>query len=98
MAGQSEMDVLEKRIPKLLSRISDIADFRRIAADSLRGENDVFVSGLGGSARSLFIEGLWHAVRRPIIVITPHAVSYTHLRAHETPEHLVCRLLLEKKN
>src|SRR5678816_2430617 len=24
-------------------------------------------------------------------------ISYTHLRAHETPEHLVCRLLLEKK-
>src|SRR5678815_1721348 len=23
----------------------------------------------------------------------PVAVSYTHLRAHETPEHLVCRLL-----
>ena len=28
---------------------------------------------------------------------TPPSVSYTHLRAHETPEHLVCRLLLEKK-
>src|SRR5674536_196641 len=26
-----------------------------------------------------------------------YAVSYTHLRAHETPEHIVCRLLLEKK-
>src|SRR5674536_188686 len=26
------------------------------------------------------------------------SVSYTHLRAHETPEHLVCRLLLEQKN
>ena len=26
------------------------------------------------------------------------AVSYTHLRAHETREDLVCRLLLEKKN
>src|SRR5678816_1143844 len=25
---------------------------------------------------------------------TPGTVSYTHLRAHETPEHLVCRLLL----
>src|SRR5678815_5815328 len=25
------------------------------------------------------------------------SVSYTHLRAHETPEHLVCRLLPEKK-
>ena len=24
-------------------------------------------------------------------------VSYTHLRAHATPEHLVCRLLLEKQ-
>ena len=28
---------------------------------------------------------------------TERSVSYTHLRAHETPEHLVCRLLLEKK-
>eukprot|EP00831_Metopus_contortus_P012643 TRINITY_DN15092_c0_g1_i3.p1 TRINITY_DN15092_c0_g1~~TRINITY_DN15092_c0_g1_i3.p1 ORF type:complete len:130 (+),score=16.84 TRINITY_DN15092_c0_g1_i3:166-555(+) len=27
----------------------------------------------------------------------PLAVSYTHLRAHETSLHLVCRLLLEKK-
>ena len=33
------------------------------------------------------------------VVIRPAytTVSYTHLRAHETPEHLVCRLLLEKK-
>ena len=27
----------------------------------------------------------------------PAAVSYTHLRAHETGRNLVCRLLLEKK-
>src|SRR5674536_173313 len=27
--------------------------------------------------------------------ISAETVSYTHLRAHETPEHLVCRLLLE---
>ena len=27
----------------------------------------------------------------------PYTVSYTHLRAHETREDLVCRLLLEKK-
>ena len=25
---------------------------------------------------------------------SPKTVSYTHLRAHETPEHLVCRLLI----
>ena len=46
------------------------------------------------------------ARRRPIRnqpdeVLTPedlvHAVSYTHLRAHETVLDLVCRLLLEKK-
>ena len=28
---------------------------------------------------------------------TPDHVSYTHLRAHETDSHPVCRLLLEKK-
>src|SRR5678816_4926155 len=27
-------------------------------------------------------------------MVHARAVSYTHLRAHETPEHLVCRLLL----
>ena len=31
------------------------------------------------------------------ISIGEKAVSYTHLRAHETRRHLVCRLLLEKK-
>eukprot|EP00658_Telonema_sp_P-2_P073018 TRINITY_DN62084_c0_g1_i1.p1 TRINITY_DN62084_c0_g1~~TRINITY_DN62084_c0_g1_i1.p1 ORF type:complete len:106 (+),score=5.91 TRINITY_DN62084_c0_g1_i1:360-677(+) len=38
-----------------------------------------------------------HAQQRtpPYSALIP--VSYTHLRAHETPEHLVCRLLLEKK-
>ena len=29
---------------------------------------------------------------------SPIPVSYTHLRAHETPEHIVCRILLEQKN
>ena len=29
--------------------------------------------------------------------IVNEAVSYTHLRAHETRSNLVCRLLLEKK-
>ena len=30
-------------------------------------------------------------------MLTTTAVSYTHLRAHETVLDLVCRLLLEKK-
>eukprot|EP00831_Metopus_contortus_P026511 TRINITY_DN22542_c0_g1_i1.p1 TRINITY_DN22542_c0_g1~~TRINITY_DN22542_c0_g1_i1.p1 ORF type:complete len:102 (-),score=21.50 TRINITY_DN22542_c0_g1_i1:17-322(-) len=33
----------------------------------------------------------------PHIIHAWSAVSYTHLRAHETSLHLVCRLLLEKK-
>src|SRR5678816_2966713 len=34
-------------------------------------------------------DGLEEAARR---IAGSKAVSYTHLRAHETPEHLVCRL------
>ena len=37
------------------------------------------------------------AVVDPEDVETLQAVSYTHLRAHETRHDLVCRLLLEKK-
>src|SRR5678816_2935357 len=44
-----------------------------------------------------FIEsGLIFKKHQPFRWTTVIAVSYTHLRAHETPEHLVCRLLLEK--
>ena len=32
-----------------------------------------------------------------VIGVTINSVSYTHLRAHETPEHLVCRLVGVKK-
>src|SRR5437870_2765818 len=65
------MEILEKRIHKIIARISDVADFRRIAADALRGDTDVIVSGLSGSARALFIAGLWQSLRRPLIVVTP---------------------------
>src|SRR5680860_1720121 len=38
------------------------------------------------------------SLKRPALNL-PHmsAVSYTHLRAHETDSYLVCRLLLDKK-
>eukprot|EP00658_Telonema_sp_P-2_P036351 TRINITY_DN26322_c0_g1_i1.p1 TRINITY_DN26322_c0_g1~~TRINITY_DN26322_c0_g1_i1.p1 ORF type:complete len:151 (+),score=15.50 TRINITY_DN26322_c0_g1_i1:321-773(+) len=48
--------------------------------------------------------GTWSTSPLPAFLVSPTwkwgmdtPVSYTHLRAHETPEHLVCRLLLEKK-
>src|SRR5660397_273425 len=44
---------------------------------------------------------LGNALRRVLLASMPGyaatAVSYTHLRAHETKANLVCRLLLEKK-
>src|SRR5665647_3594832 len=36
-------------------------------------------------------------VKVPVLSNATSAVSYTHLRAHETDSYLVCRLLLEKK-
>ena len=41
--------------------------------------------------------GLKTTVRGVMNRVMPNAVSYTHLRAHETGRNLVCRLLLEKK-
>jgi transcription-repair coupling factor (superfamily II helicase) len=63
---------LERRIGAILGRIADAVDFRRVAAETLRGEADVVVSGLAGSSRALFVAGLWQTMRRPLIVVTAH--------------------------
>src|SRR5678815_3266625 len=50
-----------------------------------------YITYVGGVVR-------YHRIGRMVVwFLCIRAVSYTHLRAHETPEHLVCRLLLEKK-
>ncbi len=94
------MEVLDKRIPKVLSRISAAADFRRIASETLKGDTDVVVSGLAGTARALFIAGLWQNVRRPLIVVTAHDrnvspladdIEYFHQALNTTAASMVCR-------
>ena len=50
--------------------------------------------GMFGFSREDFIEGIEFAGAATYL----DAVSYTHLRAHETRGNLVCRLLLEKNN
>ena len=40
-------------------------------------------------------ELVWQSLSGIMVNLGP--VSYTHLRAHETDQYLVCRLLLEKK-
>ena len=68
----------------------DVTDYASLAghvetAWEWTGRVDVLVNNAGVSQRSLAID------------TQTEAVSYTHLRAHETREDLVCRLLLEKK-
>ena len=46
----------------------------------------------------LSIEDLADDIYRRTLLQSLNAVSYTHLRAHETVLDLVCRLLLEKKH
>src|SRR5664280_2226882 len=56
---------------------------------------------LAAQAARLCIDGHEIELQSPRLVkkkdIWPMAVSYTHLRAHETVLDIVCRLLLEKK-
>ena len=52
-----------------------------------------FQGGENGIALMRFGFDEWHLPSTETVV----AVSYTHLRAHETLRYLVCRLLLEKK-
>src|SRR5262245_47674491 len=93
------MEILDKRINKILARISAVADFRRIASDALRGDTNVVVSGLSGSARALFIAGLAQELRRPLIIVTAQDrgietlatdVNYYHAELNTNGANRVC--------
>ena len=77
-----------------LNSVSD-RDFRNVKWGALLGD----ILTLKTSAFLRFrdsVDGMRYAIGL-LIVVTLIAVSYTHLRAHETVLDLVCRLLLEKK-
>ena len=57
------------------------------------GEFDSVLRAVGGIDRLID----WDKKAPEIDLMRYMAVSYTHLRAHETGRNLVCRLLLEKK-
>src|SRR5678816_3764820 len=65
---------------------------RSVTLDMKNTTSKEIVYSLAEKADAL-IEGMRPGVMERLGV---GPVSYTHLRAHETPEHLVCRLLLEK--
>src|SRR5665213_3432533 len=75
---------------------ADLSSWDAIAP-ALAGDFTVLRLDLRGHGQSGHIEGdcsLADFVRDVVDVLA--AVSYTHLRAHETGRKLVCRILLEK--
>ena len=64
------MELVQTRVQKSLSRILEVADVRRIAAETLKKDSRVTVAGLSGSAKALFIAALWQAFRRPLVLVT----------------------------
>ena len=78
-------------LPEILDRLTDAAYDRYIIKSDDIVTRDLFDTKLMGILTP-----------KPSQVIKEfrtyyEAVSYTHLRAHETDSYLVCRLLLEKK-
>eukprot|EP00831_Metopus_contortus_P012776 TRINITY_DN15145_c0_g1_i2.p1 TRINITY_DN15145_c0_g1~~TRINITY_DN15145_c0_g1_i2.p1 ORF type:complete len:278 (+),score=43.93 TRINITY_DN15145_c0_g1_i2:665-1498(+) len=76
---------------ELAEKVED-SDMRECLKNS--GEAS-YMPGSGSMDKHELKECVIKAVKRFSIILLP--VSYTHLRAHETSLHLVCRLLLEKK-
>ena len=62
-------------------------DNKILSLEDIKGENGTLIMFICNHCPYV------KAVTKEIV----EAVSYTHLRAHETGRNLVCRLLLEKK-
>ena len=68
-----------------------------IKRPSLMGPGHIFLAGLINDVVMGFPLGISSLSYLVVCFVGNYAVSYTHLRAHETGAYLVCRLLLEKK-
>src|SRR5665254_23000 len=61
------------------------------------GAADAVAADLAGPVHGVLLDCAYHPRQTALVRAWQRcggiaAVSYTHLRAHETPEHLVCRL------
>src|SRR5665809_145521 len=92
------------RTAALAERIEALGFDGLLLADSQNLEGDVYVElalAAGATERIRLGVGVTNpltrhaAVTASAIATVQVAVSYTHLRAHETKANLVCRLLLE---
>src|SRR5678815_4245439 len=89
-----EKDVLMKRIwPEAVVEEANLANnvslLRKILAE--RNEQVQYIETVPRRGYRFLVDVVEHREEAPSVPpLAP--VSYTHLRAHETPEHLVCRL------
>src|SRR5678816_4683799 len=101
---------VEERFPvgtRVSGKVASVADYGAFVELESGVEGLVHVSEMSWSKRVKHpskVVNPGDLVEVEVLSVDPRArrislgmkpVSYTHLRAHETPEHLVCRLLLE---
>ena len=85
--GARTLDVASN-VPLLIGGITDITD------PQLQTYEITYTIPEAVNAISVDFRGIQNDISVSPAFTTNAPVSYTHLRAHETPEHLVCRLLL----
>eukprot|EP00831_Metopus_contortus_P017533 TRINITY_DN17405_c0_g1_i3.p1 TRINITY_DN17405_c0_g1~~TRINITY_DN17405_c0_g1_i3.p1 ORF type:complete len:149 (+),score=40.87 TRINITY_DN17405_c0_g1_i3:82-528(+) len=90
MASQYNMKFYETSAKQDVNIVECVEDMVRDVYDSCGMTEDI-VRVTVGKSRSKTKKGCCSQLHFIL------SVSYTHLRAHETSLHLVCRLLLEKK-
>src|SRR5665647_3855842 len=94
--GNPSFERDENRRREAVDALGSLTDQRAIVPleGALQDENGrVRVSAVSALERHKAFDSLFTALHSK----DNEAVSYTHLRAHETDSYLVCRLLLEKK-
>src|SRR5450756_1130549 len=72
------------------------AELQRVSAQTLEQQKTMEYHATKAYIEKVAREDMLMSKKGDTVILFPMAVSYTHLRAHETRHDLVCRLLLEK--